>query len=238
MERQSCHNRCRCWVWAIGFAVALAGCASGPEAESDASANETSADGGASSENRSSSGFEGGEDRTPPEGFTDAEVLKVVSQPGGHAVILGDGDDQWVVPIFIGQSQAMAIKLRLQRRRYSRPLTHDLLDTIVAELGGEIAKVHIDAIKSGVFVGTVYVRSEGETHEVDARSSDAIALAVGRDAPIFVAEGVFEKAGVSRDEFDERGLPGRNPYGQEPKKSPETTPDPGESGESEDRPFY
>lgn len=138
---------------------------------------------------------------TKPNGFSGAKVVSVVSTMGGHAVILGKKDGDLLVPIFIGQSQAMAIKLRLERRRYTRPLTHDLLDTVVTKLGGDVIKVHIDAIKSGVFVGTVYVRGEEETFEIDARSSDAIALAVGNHVPIYVAQRVFDKAGVSEDEL-------------------------------------
>ena len=218
-------------IVALVFAVLVGACASGPSAESDADPTAQTAQA-----SEAESDDEAGESVEPesPEGFSKATVEEVVSTAGGHAVILDDGGER-VVPIFVGQSQAMAIKLRLERRRYSRPLTHDLLDDVVRKLGGEVIKVHIDAVKSGVFVGTVYIRQEGETHEIDARSSDAIALAVGNQVPIFVADSVFEKAGVPKEKFDQGGLPRRQPFERPPKKSPES----GESEESEEEePFY
>ncbi len=142
--------------------------------------------------------------------------MEVVSTVGGHAVLLGDESEETVVPIFIDDSQAMVIKLRLERRRYSRPLTHDLFDNVVDQLGGEVVKVHIDAVKDGVFVGTVYVAGRQETHEIDARSSDALAVAVGHQVPIYVADQVFEKAGVSRERLEQREGGQPDPFRERP----------------------
>jgi len=162
-----------------------------------------------------------------PAGFSGVEVMNVFSTAKGSAVALTSGSKDSVVPIFVSQSQAMAIKLRLERRRYTRPLTHDLLDEMVEKLDGDISKVHIDAVKSGVFVGTVFVESRKGTLEFDARSSDAIALAVGNQVPIFVADGVFEEAGVPKEQFEGRGFDG----GGEKMPSPEGEK-PGGGGES------
>ncbi len=170
-----------------------------------------------------------------PDGFAEAEVMDVVSTVGGHAVLLGDGNDKMVVPIFIDQSQAMVIKLRLERRRYSRPLTHDLLDKVVDKLGGEVVKVHIDAVKSGVFVGTVYVQGPDKMHEVDARSSDAVAIAMGHEVPIFVADGVFEKAGVSRKKLERGEVQPRERFEQGPESEEKEKK---EEGDDEEQPFY
>jgi bifunctional DNase/RNase len=170
-----------------------------------------------------------------PDGFAEAEVMDVVSTVGGHAVLLGDGEDKMVVPIFIDQSQAMVIKLRLERRRYSRPLTHDLLDKVVDKLGGKVVKVHIDAVKSGVFVGTVYVQGPDKLHEVDARSSDAVAIAMGNEVPIFVADRVFKKAGVSRKELERGEVQPRERFeeGQKPGEEKQK-----KEGNDEEQPFY
>jgi len=144
---------------------------------------------------------------TVPEGFRKAEVLHVVEVAQGFAVLLAEESHQRVIPIFVGQTEAMAIHLRLQRRRYERPLTHDLLDDMLSRLKARVVKVHIDGVKTGVFVGTVFVATATETLEFDARSSDAIALAVGNGIPIFVADDVFETAGISREELEQRPLP-------------------------------
>lgn len=214
-------------LFMIGLLV-VGGCASTGPAEADSSDTEPPR-----GNVRESADNQQNVSAEKPEGFAEAEVMDVVSTVGGHAVLLGGGNDKMVVPIFIDQSQAMVIKLRLERRRYSRPLTHDLLDKVVDKLGGEVVKVHIDAVKSGVFVGTVYVQGPDELHEVDARSSDAVAIAMGHEVPIFVADGVFEKAGVSRKEL-ERGE-------VQPRERWETGPESEEKEqkeEDEDQQFY
>ena len=207
----------------IGLGVS--GCASGGQTDSDEVP--TAQPGAAKDAKGKAAKKSGGPKR--PEGFRDAEVVEVLSTVGGHAVLLGQTGGDKLVPIFIGESQAMAIKLRLERRRYSRPLTHDLLDKAVEELGGEVVKVHIGAIKSGVFVGTVFIEGPKKTHELDARSSDAIALAVGNEVPIFVAREVFEKAGLSREKFEDRGLERRrrpeSPGEEEPSEEGDDSPD-------------
>lgn len=180
----------------------------------------------------------GAEEQSPPEGFADAEVMNVFSTASGSAVALTADEVDQVVPIFISQSQAMAIKLRLERRRYSRPLTHDLLDNIVEELDGTITKVHIDAVKSGVFVGTVFVESPDGTLEFDARSSDAIALAVGNQVPIFVADGVFEEAGVPKEKFENRGFDQKKKRMPSPEGEEEKPGEGGEGGEEEGGPYF
>jgi len=215
------------------------GCATTGGDNADESAAELpKGDRSASNEGGASAESEDGSESSAPEGFEDAEVMNVFSTGSGSAVALtADGVDQ-VVPIFISQSQAMAIKLRLERRRYSRPLTHDLLDNIVEELDGRITKVQIDAIKSGVFVGTVFVESPDGTLELDARSSDAIALAVGNQVPLFVAEGVFEEAGVPEEKFENRGFDQNKERMPSPERE-QKKPGEGEGGgEKEGGPYF
>lgn len=156
--------------------------------------------------------------QTAPEGFQKAEVLHVMMTGQGYAVLLGDEAGERVTPIFVGETNAMSIHLRLERRRYERPLTHDLLDTMLKRLDARVVKVHIDGLKTGVFVGTVFVATADEVLEFDARSSDAIALAVGNGVPIFIADDVVEEAGISRDELEQQPMP------QTPSEPPPTEP--------------
>lgn len=139
-----------------------------------------------------------------PHGFVRMEVLGVLPTSEGNAVFLVDREQERVLPIWIGPSEAMSIQLRMERRRFERPLTHDLLDALVKELGGRVIRVHVDDLKGSTFVATLFVRVEGRIFTLDARPSDAIAVAVGNRVPIFVAIDVVERAGLGRDEMPER----------------------------------
>jgi hypothetical protein len=108
-----------------------------------------------------------------------------------------------MVPIFVGGTEALSIQLRLERQRYQRPLTHDLLDAVTRELHGEFEKVQVDDLRDNVYIGTVFVRDGRRVAVIDARPSDAIAIAIGAEVPIFVARKVIEAAGVRREEFDQ-----------------------------------
>jgi bifunctional DNase/RNase len=144
---------------------------------------------------------------TAPDGFQKAEVLHVMMTGQGYAVLLGDESGDRVTPIFVGETNAMSIHLRLERRRYERPLTHDLLDSMLERMDARVVKVHIDGLKTGIFVGTVFVATRTRIMEFDARSSDAIALAVGNDVPIFISNEVVEQAGLSREELERQPVP-------------------------------
>lgn len=136
----------------------------------------------------------------PPEGFVQMAVAGVMQTEGGQAVVLKDErPDGYLLPIWIGDAEAFSIQLRLERKRFQRPLTHDLLDTIMQKLGGKLVKIHVDDLKSNTFVGTVFILQQGTVHAIDARPSDSIALALGNQVPIFVAEKVLERAGVQRE---------------------------------------
>lgn len=128
----------------------------------------------------------------------------VAATPHGSAVVLTDDAHDVGVPIFIGGTEALSIALRLRDERYSRPLTHDLLDDAVVKLGGKVVSVRVDKLVDSVFYGTVLIRKTGRVLELDARPSDALALAVGNAAPIFVADEVIDQAGISLDRLDMR----------------------------------
>jgi len=157
---------------------------------------------------------------TPPAGYLAAHVARVVSTSQGDVVLLADPDEARFLPIFIGGTEALAIRLRHDKQRYPRPLTHDLLDTIVDKLGGKVVKVHVDDIKNKVYIGRVYVAQGDKTFDVDARPSDAIALAAGNGVPIFVASAVFDTAAVSAADLglDEHRDGLRMPTGGKPEE--------------------
>jgi uncharacterized protein len=133
-----------------------------------------------------------------PESYLELVVGGVLTNGDGHAVVLLDEGRQIAVPIFVGEAEALSIALRQNRQRYERPLTHDLLDAVISRLGGELVKIQIDDIRGEVFVGAVFIRHQGKTFSLDARPSDAIALALGHRVPIFVHERVVARAGIRR----------------------------------------
>ncbi|HAR62933.1 MAG: bifunctional nuclease family protein [Candidatus Margulisiibacteriota bacterium] len=129
-------------------------------------------------------------------------------------VLLRDIEERNFLPIWIGMFEAAAIAMELQNFQPPRPMTHDLLSNIIANLGGHIDKVIINEIKDDTFYAIIemHIVEEGEDEEditdkdiikIDARPSDAIALAVRTDAPIFVAEQVMIKAKMVNTEKDE-----------------------------------
>lgn len=135
----------------------------------------------------------------PPKGFVEMTVVGVVETNGGRAVVLQESTQGYRLPIWIGDAEAFAIDLRLNRRRFQRPLTHDLLDTIMQKLGGQLIKIHVDDLKSNTFTGTVFIKHKNKVIPIDARPSDSIALALGNRVPIYVSLDVLKRAGFKDD---------------------------------------
>jgi len=132
-------------------------------------------------------------------------VVGVGRTSEGAAVLLGDAAHETVLPILIGGTEALSIALRSEGRRFERPLTHDLLDALMHELGGRLLRVRIDDLRGDTFVATIFVRRGDRTIELDARPSDAIALALGNGSPILVSRHVLEHAGVKRQDIEQGG---------------------------------
>jgi len=109
--------------------------------------------------------------------------------------------DGRVLPIWIGQPEATAILLALEDVELPRPLTHDLLKSVLDSLDAHVERVEITRVLDGTFYAALVVKAVERTLVIDARPSDSIALAVRTGAPVFVAEGVMESAAVS-DETD------------------------------------
>jgi len=109
-------------------------------------------------------------------------------------VILRDEAEQVFLPIWIGVFEANAIALRLEDVDTPRPMTHDLLRSAIAEVGGTVTKVVISDLRENTFYALIHVQNHERAVEIDARPSDAIALALRADAPIFVLQPVLDKA--------------------------------------------
>jgi len=118
-------------------------------------------------------------------------------------VILRAPDAKRFLPIWIGQFEATAILMEMQGVKPSRPLTHDLLRSVIESFKASIGQIVIDDLKDGTFFAKVYLQANSNTLRIDARPSDAIALAVRTKAPIFAEEAVLDKASVMTGEGEE-----------------------------------
>ena len=107
-------------------------------------------------------------------------------------VTLSPEDSSKVLPIWIGHYEAWAIGMELSGVVSKRPLTHDLLYSVIKDMGGEIERVCIVELKEQTFFAKIYINAAGKTIEIDARPSDSIALALKAKAPIFVNEDLFK----------------------------------------------
>ena len=109
-------------------------------------------------------------------------------------VVLKDDDEKFFLPIWVGIFEANAIALQLENVTTPRPMTHDLLRNLISELDGRVTRVVISDLRDSTFFAQIRVISGGRTLELDARPSDAIALALRTEAPIFVSQEVLDQA--------------------------------------------
>jgi len=109
-------------------------------------------------------------------------------------VILRDKDGHRVLPIWVGVFEANAIALQIENVTTPRPMTHDLLKNVIADLRARIEKIVVSDLKENTFFALIYLSVGGEMMAIDARPSDAIALALRARAPIFVEERVIDHA--------------------------------------------
>lgn len=117
-----------------------------------------------------------------------------------RVVVLKEEDVERYLAIWIGPYEADAITIKLQGVEVARPLTHDLLEQSLTKLGAKVSHVLVNDLHDDTFYARVVVDKNGERIELDSRPSDAIALAVRVQSPIFVSESVMERAGVTPDE--------------------------------------
>ena len=117
----------------------------------------------------------------------------LITELGEQQVIfLREKGGERTFPIMIGIAEALAIDRRLKGRPTPRPMTHDLLASVIATLGGKLVKIVINDIVDHTFIATLYVHQGQQVLKIDSRPSDAIALGVAFETPIFVAEHVLE----------------------------------------------
>ena len=109
-------------------------------------------------------------------------------------VILKDKDGERVLPIWVGIFEANAIALQIENIATPRPMTHDLLRNIITDLDGQVDRVVVSDLKDNTFFAIIHLTVKGEAVVVDARPSDAIALALRTRAPILVEETVIDNA--------------------------------------------
>jgi len=112
-----------------------------------------------------------------------------------RVVILKDINTERYLPIWIGPYEADAITIRLRNIEIARPLTHDLLNNIIIKMGGEVSHITVTDLHNDTFYARITVSLNGRQVEIDSRPSDAIALAVRANVPIFVEEDVMTAAG-------------------------------------------
>lgn len=134
------------------------------------------------------------------------EILGLSSSPstgGAYAILLKESDGNRRLPIIIGAFEAQAIALEMEGIKPPRPLTHDLLKSLIDNLRATVIEVLIDELRENTFYAKIILEVSGLSNEVDARPSDAIALAVRSKAPIYVNELVMESASFTpSDEMD------------------------------------
>ena len=124
----------------------------------------------------------------------DSIRISLISQH--RVVMLRDADGERQLPIWIGPCEAEAITIELQDNEIARPLTHDLLKNVIAELGGTVSHILINELRDSVYYARLMIDVDGDIREVDCRPSDAIALAVRVKVPIFIEDAVMEEAGI------------------------------------------
>ncbi|MGH7846206.1 MAG: bifunctional nuclease family protein [Candidatus Binatia bacterium] len=111
-------------------------------------------------------------------------------------VILKDGENKLNLPIWIGLLEATAMATELEGIKMARPMTHDLLKSILAELGGAVEAVEITELKDNTYYALIYLNAAGRQMSIDSRPSDAIALALRTKSPIYVAKEVLEASSI------------------------------------------
>ncbi|WP_315853128.1 bifunctional nuclease family protein [Paludisphaera rhizosphaerae] len=111
-----------------------------------------------------------------------------------HIIFLKEVDGDRMFPIVIGIFEATSIDRRVKNQTSVRPLTHDLLASTIEALGGELQDIYINELRDHTYFAKLRIRHDGDLIEVDSRPSDAIALAVAVDVPIYVAEDIIDEA--------------------------------------------
>ena len=117
-------------------------------------------------------------------------------------VLLKTSDGNKFLPIWIGHPEAAAILMKLQSQTSVRPMTHDLVSDMLEQLGASISRITVTELRENTFYAQITVQTNGNEIEVDSRSSDAIAVAVRAQVPIFAADEVIEESAIEMEGDD------------------------------------
>ncbi len=161
------------------------------------------------------------------------DILGLSTSPhtnGAYALILYEVEGKRKLPIIIGGFEAQAIALKLENIKPPRPFTHDLFKQIADAFTLQVNEVYIDELHHETFYAKVICEMNGEVHEIDARPSDAIAIAVRFNAPIFVSEEIMNEAGIVEEQAKEEEE--ESPVEEEDAETVEKLEAPVESDES------
>lgn len=121
------------------------------------------------------------------------DITDSQAQIGAFALLLGEVDGERQLPIIIGPAEAQATALQMKGVKTPRPLTHDLFVSTLTLLGVSVLRVLIYKAKDGIFYSFIYLKKENEIIRIDSRTSDAVALAMRADCPIFIYESILEQ---------------------------------------------
>jgi bifunctional DNase/RNase len=119
-------------------------------------------------------------------------------------VILKDGENKLNLPIWIGLLEATAMATELEGIKMARPMTHDLLKSVLSEMGGSVEAVEITELKENTYYAQIYLNAAGRQLSIDSRPSDAIALALRTKSPIYVAKEVLEASSILQQSEENR----------------------------------
>ena len=120
-------------------------------------------------------------------------------------VILKDSKNERTLPIWIGFMEASSIAMELEKTPRIRPITHDLVKNLIEKLGFHVSRIEVTDLRDDTFYACMHIKKDSEEYILDARPSDAIAIALRTDSPIFVNEGVLDKSkSIEIDEDKEK----------------------------------
>ena len=150
-----------------------------------------------------------GPDAWPVEGWVRMEVRDVVPLPevNAHAVVLVSRAGDVLVPLFVDPETALSVALRLEHRRPPGPLAPELLSGVLDKVGGRITALRVDGLERNEYTGRVQVRQGGRTFDLSARPTDALALALEADAPVYASRKMVRESGITREEIERLGAP-------------------------------
>jgi uncharacterized protein len=136
--------------------------------------------------------------------------LGMDSSSHSYVLVLQEKDGTRLLPIWIGQAEAHSIVVQMHGVKHERPFTHDLCKSLIVQLGGAVRRVQITRVENSTYYGELHIERGGSIVHIDSRPSDAIAIAIRLDAPIFASESLLAEPDEDEDEStsEELTLPG------------------------------